>query len=134
MKFSSTLTGATVGALVAIAGLALMDYGTDGATAAADDPVTQADLKAANDRSIRAIKQGTSVWNMVGKYLADKDTLISLQTPRISQQAGTGGGGLPGSIIKDGAITATKLADASVTEAKQQRFGHHDEAWRCLDH
>ena len=89
MKFSSTLTGATVGALVAIAGLALMDYGTDGATAAADDPVTQADLKAANDRSIRAIKQGTSVWNMVGKYLADKDTLISLQTPRISQQAST---------------------------------------------
>ncbi|MDH3724784.1 MAG: hypothetical protein OER93_03435 [Thermoleophilia bacterium] len=72
--------------------------------------MTQADLKAANDRSIRAIKQGTSVWNSLGKYLAADGTRISLQTPRISQQAGTGDKGLPTGTIKDGAVTEGKLS------------------------
>ena len=37
-------------------------------------------------------------------------TRIAVSTPRISQEAGTGDGGLPTSVIKDGAITTAKLS------------------------
>lgn len=110
MKLSPIVAGAAAGAILVAGGLAAVERGTESAQAAADDPVTQADLKAANDRSIRAIKQGTSVWNSVGRYLASDGTLISLQTPRISQKKGTGDGGLPTGVIKDGAVTTSKLS------------------------
>ncbi len=113
MKITAMIAGVATGAVVAVGGMAVLDLGT-GSASAHNSSQTQGTLdsqvKAANDRSIRAIKQGTSVWNLLGKYLAPDGTRISLQTPRISQQAGTGDGGLPTSTIKDGAITTSKLS------------------------
>ena len=104
------LLAAALGAAIAAGAITAANVGTGEAEAQSGSPVTQADLKAANDRSIRAIKQGTSVWNSLGKYLAADGTRISLQTPRISQQAGTGDGGLPSGVIKNGAVTQAKLS------------------------
>jgi hypothetical protein len=104
------ILAAALGAAIAAGAITAANLGTGQADAQSGGAVTQADLNAANQRSIRAIKQGTSVWNSLGKYLAPKGTLISVSTPRISQQAGTGDGGLPTSAIKNGAITSTKLS------------------------
>lgn len=103
--------GVAAGVALAAGGVAAFEIGSEGATAQSpSDPVTQSDLDAANLRSQRAIKQATSVWNFLGKYLAPDGTLITAKGPRVSQQAGTGSGGLPTGTISDGAITTAKLS------------------------
>jgi hypothetical protein len=80
-------------------------------------PITRAELDAANLRSQRAIKQGTTAWNLVAKFLAEPNELIRARGPVVLQNRGVGGG-LPTPVFADGAITTPKLGDGAVTGSK----------------
>jgi hypothetical protein len=103
------LIAGAAGAVLAVGGVMAVDALTGTADAQSSNQVTQAELDAANLRSQRAIKQATEAWNKVAKYLADPGELIRANGPRVSQQAGVGGG-LPTSVLADGAVTRAKLA------------------------
>jgi hypothetical protein len=111
------LIAGAAGAVLAVGGVMAADALTGTADAQSSNQVTQAELDAANLRSQRAIKQATEAWNKVAKYLADPGELIRANGPRVSQQAGVGGG-LPTGLFADAAITTPKIADGAVTRAK----------------
>jgi hypothetical protein len=113
----SILAGIAAGTVLAVGGVMAADALTGTADAQSSNQVTQADLDAANLRSQRAIKQATEAWNKVAKYLAEPGELIRANGPRVSQEAGVGGG-LPTGLFADAAITTPKIADGAVTESK----------------
>jgi hypothetical protein len=113
----SVLAGVAAGAVLAVGGVVAVDAITGTADAQSSTQVTRAELDAANLRSQRAIKQATEAWNKVAKYLAEPGELIRANGPRVSQQAGVGGG-LPTGLFADASITTAKLADGAVTTPK----------------
>jgi hypothetical protein len=112
-----SLIAGAVGAALAVGGVVAIDAITGTAGADSHTEVTQAEMDAANLRSQRAIKQGTEAWNKVAKYLAEPGELIRAKGPRVSQQAGVGGG-LPTGLFANASITTAKLADGAVTAPK----------------
>lgn len=113
----SVIAGVAAGAVLAVGGVVAVDAITGTADAQSSTQVTRAELDAANLRSQRAIKQATEAWNKVAKYLAEPGELIRANGPRVSQQAGVGGG-LPTGLFADASITTAKLADGAVTTPK----------------
>lgn len=112
---AGALAGTTLGLGVVVA--------TDVASRPADaqaggGAVTQTQFKAANDRSIRAIKQGVIAYNLAAKYLAEPGQLVSVRSPSNIRQDRGVGGGLPRETIANGAIDASKLAGGAVTREK----------------
>lgn len=123
MKLTPIVAGAAAGAVLVAGGLAAVELGTDSAQAhGGGETQTTLDSKidAANLRSQAAIRLSKDLQNNVGKYFQPKGQLIGAKPPppAITQERGTGDGGLPGSAIKNGAITASKVKDGVITESK----------------
>jgi hypothetical protein len=112
MKLTPVFAGAAAGAVLVAGGLAAVELGTDSARASSQHQVSQADLDAANQRSQAAIRLAKDLQNNVGKYFQPAGQLIGAKPPPppITQDRGTGDGGLPTGTIKDGAITDAKLS------------------------
>ena len=98
MRARETAVGIAAGVAIgmgAIAGLGLVSQSADAQRGGA---VTQADLKAANQRSSAAINGYKSINNSIGKYLAEPEQLIGAKSGPIRQDRGIGGG-LPVSVL-----------------------------------
>lgn len=100
MHARSIVAGAAAGVLMASAGVTIADRATEEADAQPALTVRglAAEVDSSNNRSIRGIKQGTKAWNLVAKYLAEPEERIGVQSPRVSQEPGVGGG-LPESLL-----------------------------------
>lgn len=64
--------------MLGVGGLAALDVTTEHADAQGDGIP---ELEAANERSIRSIKQGTEAWNLVAKYLAEPGQRVAVRSP-----------------------------------------------------
>lgn len=92
MRKNQVAAGAVVGAVLGLGAVLAMATATEDAEAQGRAFASKADVDAANQRSVRAIKQGTKAWNLVGKYLAEPDERVAVKSPRVSQDGGVGGG------------------------------------------
>lgn len=92
MRKHQIAAGAIVGAVLGLGTVVSVDTATEEAEAQGGGFASKADVDAANERSIRAIKQGTKAWNLVAKYLAEPDERVAVKSPRVSQDGGVGGG------------------------------------------
>ncbi len=89
------------------------------------DQKLETQLKAANQRSQAAIRLSKDLQNRAGRFLQPENLLIGAQPPPppIRQLRGTGDGGFPSQVIKDGAIINSKLGNESVDSAKIAQGG-----------
>ena len=110
MNAKPIVAGVAAGIVVATGGMVAFDAVSEPADAQGSTEVTQADLRSANQRSIRAIKQGTRAWNLVAKYLAQPGERVAAGSPRVRQEAGVGGG-IPGPLIAAETIDESRLSD-----------------------
>jgi hypothetical protein len=101
----SAVAGFAAGLALAVGGVVAIDTITDSADAQRTGPVTRAELNAANDRSIAAIKRATRVWNLVGVHVANPGELVRVRGPVIPQRRGIGGG-IPNDLLAGGAPPA----------------------------
>ncbi len=117
MKIRPLMAGAAAGAVLAAGGLAAVDLATESADAQGGGPVTQAQfrtlearLTAVGRNSTAAQRISKNLQNVLGKHVTPEGTLIGAEQPPgvIRQDRGTGGG-LPASLIADGAIGESKL-------------------------
>lgn len=100
------LAGVAVGLAVGALAVVGIERGAEPAGAQGGS----AELEAANNRSIRAIKQGVVAYNLLGKYVAEKDQLVSVKSPENVRQDRGVGGGLPTDVYADDSVTEPKLS------------------------
>lgn len=119
------VTAGIAGLALAAGGFAAAQFATQTAQAqGSGDSITKAELDAAlkpvNQRSQAAIRLSKDLQNRAGKFLQPDNLLIGAASPPgvISQDRGTGDGGFPSSVIKDGAIVGPKIGSGAVTEPK----------------
>lgn len=103
IRIKPLVAGAAVGAALAAGGIAAIDLGSEPAEAQNGGPVTQSDLKAANERSQAAIRKANTIQNDLGRYFLPKGGQIGANQPPgvIRPKPGTGGGGLPTSALSE---------------------------------
>lgn len=125
MRRRPIIAGIAAGAIMGLGGVVTADLATQSAEAQPPEGQTakqvgSAELQAANQRSQAAIRLAKDLQNHLGKYLQPEGQLIGANPPPppIRQDRGTGDGGLPTEVIKDAAITSSKLANASVNTEK----------------
>jgi hypothetical protein len=119
------VTAGIAGLALAAGGFAAAQFATQTAQAqGSGDSITKAELDAAlkpvNQRSQAAIRLSKDLQNRAGKFLQPDNLLIGAASPPgvISQDRGTGDGGFPSSVIKDGAIVGPKIGSGAVTVNK----------------
>lgn len=98
MRRTPIIAGIAAGAVLGLGGVVAADLATEDAEAQGSGFATKTEVKNANDRSIRAIKQGTTAWNLVARYLADEGQRVAVNSPRVTQDPGVGGG-LPEQVL-----------------------------------
>ena len=105
MRIRPVLAAGVAGAVLATGGLVAVNLATESAGAAqGSDAVTQAQLKAANQRSQAAINGYKILNNRLGKYVAKPKELTGAKSGPIKQDRGVGGG-LPASVLAPGVPT-----------------------------
>lgn len=99
MRRTPIVAGIVAGAVLGLGGVLAADITTVDAEAQSDQQfATKAEVNAADQRSTRAIKQGTKAWNLIAKYLAEEGERVAVRSPRVSQEEGVGGG-LPEQVL-----------------------------------
>ena len=118
--------GVAAGVALAAGGIAAVDLVTEDAGAAqGGGAVTQAQFKKLEARvaglgqnSSAAQRISKNLQNLLGKHVTPEGTLIGAkQPPGVIRQDRGVGGGLPTSVIADGAVTSAKLAPGLLTQA-----------------
>lgn len=119
MRTPPLLAGAVVGIALGLGGVVAADVVIESADAQGG-ALGAADLKAANDRSIAAIRLSKFTQNNLGKFVTDANVLVGVNQPPgvITQDRGTGTGGLPAETIATNAITREKIQNEAVDSEK----------------
>lgn len=134
MRTKESIAAVAAGVVIGFGAIAGLDLASQSADAQSGGAVTQADLKAANQRSSAAINGYKSINNSLGKYLADPGQLIGSKSGPIRQDRGIGGG-LPMSVLSPEVQAKLAPAVRIVTSAAGAvpQFGTNTATARCAD-
>lgn len=133
MRTRTALVAIAAGGVLGIGGIAAVDTATGPAEAQGGGSVTQADLKGANQRSQAAINGYKNLNNLLGKYVAEENSLIGAKSGPITQDRGIGGG-LPMDVLSErvqGKLGPPRVVNTS--PAPIAGFATNQASARCAD-